>query len=236
MCRQNVRNWRESSKPAKTRDAELLVYDNIAAQNADSDDSSASLRRDIIFTAQQEPLEDPFNRILEAGVRYCSFMRDDCLGVPFPCSASGFGRCSAYRAPGPPFFVRPRGGPQNTEFQMLKFRSMLHREADAATEARQAQPVETIGSTDSASSSGVRAWTSFPNFGDVLCGEKNEHRGAAWHLICRFTIMNLAKSRSVAYRTRFMVKPGITGLAQVRGLRGEIISPVLLRLGASRRI
>jgi putative colanic acid biosynthesis UDP-glucose lipid carrier transferase len=32
-----------------------------------------------------------------------------------------------------------------------------------------------------------------------------------------------------AYRTRFFVKPGITGLAQCSGFRGEITEPALLQ-------
>lgn len=31
------------------------------------------------------------------------------------------------------------------------------------------------------------------------------------------------------YRTRFFVKPGITGLAQCKGFRGEITNPMLLK-------
>jgi lipopolysaccharide/colanic/teichoic acid biosynthesis glycosyltransferase len=40
---------------------------------------------------------------------------------------------------------------------------------------------------------------------------------------------NLFAKQLNAYRTRFFVKPGITGLAQSNGWRGEITEPALLQ-------
>jgi putative colanic acid biosynthesis UDP-glucose lipid carrier transferase len=64
----------------------------------------------------------------------------------------------------------------------------------------------------------------FPQFINVLKGEMSIV-GPRPHLVAH----DQEFSRSVkGYSTRFFVKPGITGLAQCNGLRGEITNPQLL--------
>lgn len=114
---------------------------------------------------------------------------------------------------GPVFFIQKRTGFQGNWFNCLKFRTMTH---DPNARFRQAQRrdhrITRVG--------GFLRRTNLdemPQFMNVLLGQMSvigprphavQHDALFWKVLPR-------------YGSRYRTKPGITGLAQVRGCRGE---------------
>lgn len=116
-------------------------------------------------------------------------------------------------SPGPIFFIQPRTGRKGRPFRCLKLRTMRH---DEQKEFRQATKhddrVTNIGRI-------LRKTNldEMPQFLNVLMGHMSivgprphavQHDIQFWDAFPE-------------YKNRYTVKPGITGLAQVRGARGE---------------
>jgi len=127
------------------------------------------------------------------------------------------------QAPGSLFHVQERTGYGHQRFRMMKFRSMYAAPRDAATESQQARKgdarIYPFGRFLRRTS-----LDEFPQFWNVLIGQMSAV-GPRPHLTVHDQLF--AKQLN-AYRTRFFVKPGITGLAQCNGWRGEITEPALL--------
>lgn len=199
----------------------LLIYSNLGEQ----------LRHPLVtvteeghqfYTLQEEPLEDPFNRILKR-------LYDLALALPvvvlvLPPLIVLVWLMQRKQAPGRLFHVQERTGYAHRRFRMLKFRSMYDVEQDAAAEGRQARQGD-------ARIYPFGRWLrktsldEFPQFWNVLLGHMSAV-GPRPHLPVHDDLF--AKQMN-AYRTRFFVKPGITGLAQSHGYRGEITDPVMLQ-------
>lgn len=174
------------------------------------------------YSLQDEPLEDPLNRLLKRGFDILLSLPVVVAILPPLCVLVWL--VQRVQAPGPLFFVQERAGRRGRRFNLFKFRSMYDSARDAKAEAVQAQRndnrVYAFGRFIRRSS-----LDEFPQFFNVLRGDMSIV-GPRPHMLAHDEEFSRFYK---AYRTRHFTKPGITGLAQVRGLRGEITDPRLLQ-------
>ena len=121
---------------------------------------------------------------------------------------------------GPIIFVQKRNGLNNKEFNCLKFRTMIQNQDKDKVQAKEGDSrITKIG--------GFLRKTSLdelPQFFNVLSGEMSVV-GPRPHMVKH----NVDYSKLIKqYNYRTHVKPGITGLAQVMGYRGETESDLYL--------
>lgn len=114
---------------------------------------------------------------------------------------------------GPVFFKQSRPGLDEKEFFCYKFRSMQINERTEQSVVKNDPRITRIGKF-------IRKTSidEMPQFFNVLKGEMSVV-GPRPHL---WSQNNLYSNRIKKYMVRLYVRPGITGLAQVRGFRGEI--------------
>ncbi len=122
---------------------------------------------------------------------------------------------------GPVFFIQKRNGINNRVFDCLKFRSMTPNDYSDVKQATKNDPrVTRIGSFLRTSS-----LDEMPQFINVLFGDMSIV-GPRPHTI---PMNQTFKTQIERYNSRHKIRPGITGLAQVRGYRGEIENPHQIR-------
>ena len=174
------------------------------------------------ISLRQEPLENPLNRIAKRTL-------DIAISIPIvllvlPVISFFVWLLQRVYSPGPLFFKQVRAGIQNNQFMIWKYRTMNVYNPDFTRQA-------TVD--DDRIYKGGQLLRRFsidelPQFYNVLKGDMSV-TGPRPHLIEH----NEQFAKQIAsYPIRTVVKPGITGLAQVRGFRGEARTPndIALRL------
>lgn len=163
------------------------------------------------ITLREEPLENPLNRLLKR-------LLDLAVAIPvvmfvLPPIALLVWALHRRQSRGPLFYAQTRAGLQNRRFQIFKFRTM---HAQPGGETRQATRDD-----DRIFPAGrwLRRFSidELPQFVNVLRGEMSV-TGPRPHMVEHNALF---AEQMANYHIRTLVKPGITGLAQVRGFRGE---------------
>ncbi len=118
---------------------------------------------------------------------------------------------------GPIFFFQKRTGKNNKEFFCMKFRSM---QANSESELKQATKAD-VRVTRIGKFIRKTSLDEFPQFLNVFKGEMSVV-GPRPHMLKHTNDFSKTVDQ---YMIRQFLKPGITGWAQINGLRGEITSP-----------
>ena len=132
-------------------------------------------------------------------------------------SRSTPGPACRWQSPGSIFYVQPRAGLQNRPFRIFKYRTMHpHHGVEAKQALRDDGRIYAAGRW-------LRKLSidELPQFWNVLRGEMSVV-GPRPHLIEHSQTFADAMEN---YNVRAIVKPGITGLAQIRGFRGGTSEP-----------
>lgn len=165
-----------------------------------------------LVSLHRNPLVNPTHRFLKRVLDVAVSLPVVLFVVPPLCVAVWL--VHRYSSPGPLFFKQSRSGANGKLFQIYKFRTM---HADHGQEAVQARANDKRVFKCGALMRKLSI-DEMPQFVNVLLGDMSVV-GPRPHMVEHDIIFS---TECKAYPLRHVVKPGVTGLAQVRGHRGPV--------------
>jgi putative colanic acid biosynthesis UDP-glucose lipid carrier transferase len=165
-----------------------------------------------ILSLREIPLQEPINKFLKRlfDILFSTFIIVFILSWLTPIIAL----LIKLESKGPIFFKQSRNGFNYKEFDCYKFRSMTpNKDAHLSQATRDDQRITKIGKF-------IRKTSidELPQFFNVLFGDMSVV-GPRPHMVSH---TNMYAKRIDKFMVRHFVKPGITGLAQTSGFRGEV--------------
>lgn len=160
----------------------------------------------------KEPLEDPLNRFLKRAVDL--IVSTFAMLVVLPPAILLVAVLQRIHSRGPLFYSQKRSGRNGETFELLKFRSMTVQPEDGEFRQATENDVRVFKGGDL-----IRKFSidELPQLINVFKGEMSLV-GPRPHPL---PLDERLAGESSTYRLRYLAKPGITGLAQSRGWRGE---------------
>ncbi len=169
------------------------------------------------YTLQNEPLDSPVNRTMKRVFDLLISIPVVFLALPLTTVMVWF--FQRMQSAGPVFFTQERVGAGGRHFTILKYRSMAHSEEDDDEQ----ESVQAVKDDERVFPFGrfIRKFSmdELPQFVNVLRGDMSLV-GPRPYMPCHDALFS---KDFKAYKVRQFVKPGVTGPAQCRGLRGEVI-------------
>lgn len=173
----------------------------------------------FVINVNDIPLDNVFNRFLKRSfdIVFSLFVTVFILSWLIPI----VGILIKLESKGAVFFIQDRNGENSIIFKCLKFRSMTPNDYSDSQQAIKNDPrVTKIGAFLRNTS-----LDEMPQFLNVLIGDMSIV-GPRPHTI---PMNRVFKTQIEKYNSRHKIRPGITGLAQVKGFRGEIENPYQIR-------
>lgn len=168
-----------------------------------------------VLNLRKEPLENIFSRMTKRlfDVAFSLFVLIFICSWLFPLLAIAIKLSS----PGPVFFIQKRSGRNNEEFDCYKFRSMsVNKDSDKVQATQNDTRITLIGKFLRKSN-----LDELPQFVNVLIGNMSVV-GPRPHMLKHTKDYSAIIDK---FMVRHLIKPGITGWAQVNGFRGATIQP-----------